>query len=131
LRTCRSGFPIATLHVKIGHAKDCDLSDVTADMYREELTRILIRGLASSAVRQHLLGKEELSLNQAFELTVNLDRAHRYATCMDPLVPDQSLPMMTSGSTAKHSGAAACTSRSSSSVVKTESCFCGLDIHRN
>jgi len=101
-------------------------------MYREELTRdAFINGLASSAVRQRLLGKEELSLSQAFELADNLDSAHRYSSCMGPLVPDQSLPMMTSDSTAKNSGAAACTRRSSSSVVKAVSCFCGLDTHRN
>jgi len=101
-------------------------------MYREELTRdAFINGLASSAVRQRLLGKEELSLSQAFELADNLDSAHRYSSCMGPLVPDQSLPMMTSDSTSKNSGAAACTRRSSSSVVKAVSCFCGLDTHRN
>jgi len=91
LRTCRSGFPIATLHVLKGLAEDCAFSDVTADMYREELTRSFISGIASSAVRQRLLGKEELSLNQAFELADNLDRVHRYSSCMGPLVPDRSI----------------------------------------
>jgi len=120
------------LHVLMGLAKECAFSDVIADMYREELTRDFINGLASSAVLQRLLGKEELSLNQAFELADNLDRAHRYSSCMGSLVPDQSLPMMTSDSTARNSGAAACTRRSSSSVVKAASFFfCGLDTHRN
>ena len=108
------------------------ISDVTAYIYREELTRDFMNELASSAVFQRLLGKEELSLNQAFELADNLDRAHRYSSCMGPLVPDQSLPMMTSESNARKSGAAACTRRSSSSVVKAVSFFfCGLDTHRN
>jgi len=80
---------------------------VTAEMYREELTRYaFVNGLASSAIRQRLLGNDEISLNQAFELAVNLDRAHRYSGCMGHLVPDQSLSMMTSDSTAKNSGAA-------------------------
>jgi len=60
------------LHILKGLTKDCAFSDVTADMYREELTRDFINGLASSAVRQRLLGKEELFLNQAFELVDNL-----------------------------------------------------------
>jgi len=120
------------LHVFEGLAKDCAFSDVTADMYREELTRDFTKGLVSSAVLQRLLGKEELSLNQDFELADNLDRAHRYSSCIGPLVPDQSLPMMTSDSTAKNSGAAACARRLSSSVVKAVSFFfCGLDTHRN
>jgi len=132
LLTCHSGFPIATLHVLKGLAKDCAFSDVTADMYREELTRSFICGLACFAVRQRLLGKEELCLNQAFELADNLDRAHCYSRCMGPLVPDQSLPIMTSDSNAKNYGAAACTRRSSSSVVKAVSFFfCGLDTHQN
>jgi len=105
---------------------------VTADLYREELTRdAFINGLASSAVRQRLLDKEELPLNQDFELADKLDRAHRYSSCMGPLVPDQSLSMMTSDSTAKNSGAAISTRRSSSTVVKAVSCFlCVLDTHR-
>jgi len=102
------------LHVLKGLAKDYAFSDVTADMYREELTRDFINGLASSAVLRRLLGKEELSLTHAFELADNLDRAHRYSSCMGCLVPDQSLPMMTSDSTARNSGAAVCTRRSSS-----------------
>jgi len=92
-------------------------------MYREQLTRdAFINGLASPVVRQRLLEKEELSLNQAFELADNLDRAHRYSSCMGPLVPDQSLSMMTSDSTAKNSCAAAYTRRSSSTVVEAVSC---------
>jgi len=120
------------LHVLEGLAKDCAFYDVTADMYREELTRDFTNGLASSAVLQRLLGKEELSLNQAFELADNLDRAHCYSSCMGPFQPHQSLPMMTSDSTARSSGAAACARQSSSSVVKAVSFFfCGLDTHRN
>jgi len=102
------------------------------DMYREELTRdAFITGLASPAIRQHLLEKEELSLNQAFELADNLDRAHRYSSCMGPLVRGQSLSMMTPDSNAKNTRPAASTRRSSSPVVKAVSCFCGLDTHRN
>jgi len=56
------------LQVLEGLAKDCAFSDVTACIYREELTRDFTKGLASSDVLQRLLGKEELSLNQAFEL---------------------------------------------------------------
>ena len=71
-------------------------------------------------------------MNQAFELADNLDGAHRCSSCMGSLVPDQSLSMMTSDSTAKNSGGAAYTRRSSSTVVEAVSCFfCGLDTHRN
>jgi len=117
------------LHVLKGLATDCSFSDVTAETYREELTRdAFINGLAS-AVRQRLLEKEELSLNQAFKLADNLGRVHRYSSCVGSLVPDQSLSMMTSDSTAKNSGAAGSTTRSSSTVVV--SCFfCGLDTHQ-
>ena len=101
-------------------------------MYREQLTRdAFINGLASPVVHQRLLEKEELSLNQAFELADNLDEAHRCSSCMGSLVPNQSLSMMTSDSTAKNSGGAAYTRRSSSTVVEAVSCFfCGLDTHR-
>ena len=69
-----------------GLAKDCAFADVTADLYREELTRdAFTNGLASSAVHQRSLEKEELSLNQTFELAHNLDRAHRCSSCMGPL----------------------------------------------
>jgi len=131
------------LHVLEDLAKDCAFSNVTADMYREELTRdAFINGLASSAIRQRLLEKEEFSLNQAFELADNLDRAHRYSSSMGTLVPGQSLSMMTSDSNVKNSRTAeakisrtaeiASTRRSSPPVVKAVSCFfCGLDTHRN
>jgi len=58
-------------------------------------------------------------------------RAHRYSSCMGPLVPDQLFPTMTCDSTAKIFGSAVCTRRSSSSVVKTVTCFCSLETHRN
>ena len=107
------------LNLHKGLAKDYASFDVTADMYREELTRYaFVNGLASSAIRQRLLENEQISLNQAFELADNLDRAHRYSGCMGPLVPDQSLSMMTSDSTVKNSGAATYTRRSSSPVVE-------------
>ena len=114
----------AFLHVL---AKDCAFSDVTADKYREERARdAFINGFLLLFINVYF--KKELSLNQAFELADNLDRAHHYSSCKGPLVPDQSLSMMTSDSTAKNSGAAASTRRSSSSVVKAVSCFfCGLD----
>ena len=73
------------LHVNKGLAKDSAFSNVTADMHRDELTRdTFINGLPF-AVRQCLLEKEELSLNQAFELADNLDRTHHYSSCMPPL----------------------------------------------
>ena len=66
------------LHVLEDVAEDCVFSDVTANMYREELPRdAFTNGLASPAIRQRLLEKE-LFLNQDFELADNLDRAHRY-----------------------------------------------------
>jgi len=81
------------LHILKGLAKDCAFSDVTADMYREELTRdAFIDGFASSAIRQRLLEKEELTLNQAFELADNLDRGHGHSSCScmgpHPLIND-------------------------------------------
>jgi len=47
------------LHVPKDLDKDCVFSDVTADVYREELTRdVFINGLTSSAIHQRLLEKE-------------------------------------------------------------------------
>jgi len=59
-------------------------SNVIADMCREELTRdAFIHELASHAIRKRLLEKEELTLNQYFELAHYLDKAHCHSRCMD------------------------------------------------
>jgi len=72
-------YPLRTL------PRNAFFSDVTADFCLEERPRdAFINELASSAIRQHLPETTELTLNQAFELADNLNRAHHQSSCMDP-----------------------------------------------
>ena len=64
-------------------AKDCSFEDVTAVVYREELiSDSFINGLSSSSIRQRLLERDEITLQQAFEMADNLERAYRQASVM-------------------------------------------------
>ncbi|XP_078495462.1 uncharacterized protein LOC144750544 [Ciona intestinalis] len=66
-------------------AKECSFSDVTADRYKEELTRdAFINGLKSPDIRQRLLEIEDLNLGRASELAENLDKAKRQTMLMGP-----------------------------------------------
>ena len=65
-------------------AKDCSFTNVTAQQFKEQLVRdSFINGLSSAFIRQRLLENDELSLEQAFELADNLDRAYRHAVSLD------------------------------------------------
>ena len=73
-------------------AKECSFTEVSANAYREELTRdFFINGLASSSVRQRLLEKDNLTLVQAYELltvlimpNVKLSRSAERRCCPRP-----------------------------------------------
>lgn len=61
-------------------SKDCDYKEVTADTYTQEAIRdAFITGLASPTIRQRLLERESLSLNEAVQLARSLDTAQRNA----------------------------------------------------
>ena len=61
-------------------SKDCTFRNVTAQEYQEELVRdSFINGLSSAVIRQRLLENDELSVDRAFELADNLDRAYQHA----------------------------------------------------
>ena len=81
LRTAKQG-PSQTiadfkcLVVKL--AKDCNFKDVTAQQYRDDLTRdAFISGLISSKIRQRLLENKTLSLKDAYGIAVTIDDARR------------------------------------------------------
>ena len=66
-----------------GLAKDCKFADVTADQYKDELTRdAFINGLASPTIRQRLLENDELELQKAYELAESLDKARQQTLVM-------------------------------------------------
>ena len=57
-------------------SKDCKFEPVTAEQHREQMIRdAFINGLDSSAIRQRLLEKEDLTLDRANDLALSLDRA--------------------------------------------------------
>ena len=59
-------------------AKDCTFSAVTANEYRENMTRnLFINGLASPSIHQRLLEDNNLTLTRAAELADSLDRSYR------------------------------------------------------
>ena len=62
-------------------SKDCSFRAVTAEQYRWELIRdAFINGLASAAVRQRLLEREDLSLEAALEQAYCLERAQQQSS---------------------------------------------------
>ena len=59
-------------------SKDCNLRNVTAEQYREELVRdSFINGLLSSLIRQRLLENRQLDLKTAFDQAMSLDLAQK------------------------------------------------------
>ena len=69
-------------------SKDCNLKDVTADQYREELVRdSFINGLSLPPIRQRLLESTTLSLEQADTQAISLDLAQKNADAyVNPLL---------------------------------------------
>ena len=56
--------------------KDCDLKDVSAAQYGDDLMRdSFISGILSSEIRQRLLERKTLSMREAYELAVTIDDA--------------------------------------------------------
>jgi len=68
-------------------AKDCSFADISAGVYRDELSRdSFINGLSSTDIRQRLLEKEDLNFLQVPDLTDSSDKAHRQSlTMVQPL----------------------------------------------
>lgn len=61
-------------------SKDCCFKDVTKDTYTQEAIRdAFISGLSSPSIRQRLLEKDTLTLNEAIQLARSLDSAQRNA----------------------------------------------------
>ena len=61
-------------------SKDCTFRAVSAEQYREELLRdAFINGLSSSTIRQRLLERDDLTLQNAFEQACTLYRAHEHS----------------------------------------------------
>ena len=57
-------------------SKDCNLKNVTAEQYREELVRdFFVNGIASPFIRQRLLENTRLALKTAFDQANSLDLA--------------------------------------------------------
>ena len=65
-------------------SKDCTFRNVTAQQYREELVRdSFINGLSSAVIQQRLLENDKLSVDRAYELADNLDRAYQHAVSLN------------------------------------------------
>ena len=61
-------------------SKDCELKDVTAEEYKNELVRdAFINGLSSHAIRQRLLENNELTATQAFDTARSLRTAQEHS----------------------------------------------------
>ena len=57
-------------------SKDCELADVSAEEYRNELVRdAFIKGLSSPSIRQRLLQNNQLTVTQAFDTARSLRTA--------------------------------------------------------
>ena len=62
-------------------SKDCTLEAVTAEQYREDLIQdAFTNGLSSSVIRQRLLEKDELNLQQTYELASSINRAQQQSS---------------------------------------------------
>ena len=59
-------------------ARDCEFRAVTADKYRDELTRdAFINGINSVGIRQRLLEEDELTIQNVINKSETLDRAQK------------------------------------------------------
>ena len=72
-------------------AKDCDFKDVTALQYKDDCIRdAFIAGLSDGRVRQRLLEKESLDLQQAYDTARSLELAQKQSLSYQSAAP--SLP---------------------------------------
>ena len=79
LFTTRRQKPGETLNeFLLGLSKDCNLKNITAEQYREELVRdSFINGIASPLIRQRLLENTRLDLKTAFDQVNYFDLAQK------------------------------------------------------
>ena len=78
-RTQKTSESIAEfVHALKQLARDCDFRAVSADVYKDELTRdAFINGISSKDIRQRLLEEDELSFQTAVNKAEMLDRAQQ------------------------------------------------------
>ena len=68
-------------------SKDCTLEAASAERYKEDLIQdAFINGLASPVIRQRLLEKDDLNLQQTYELASALNRAQQQSSAYTSLV---------------------------------------------
>ena len=93
LLATRKQNPVETLTESLQElrklSKDCNLKNVTAEQYREELVRdSFISGIASPLIRQHLMENTTLNLKTAFDQANSLDLAQKNSEAYDmPSIP--------------------------------------------
>ena len=112
-------------------SKECNLKNVTAEQYREELIRdSFINGIASPLIRQRLLENTQLGLRAAFDQANSLDLAQKnseaYAMPTIPVtaaVPCSSMDRHTEGPMPNDHSLAA------TYAPKKKCYFCGDSIH--
>ena len=104
-RVQNSGESIAEyVHALKQLARDCEFQQVSADRYRDELTRdSFINEISSSAIRQRLLQEDQLTLQTAVNKAEMLDRAQKQSSFYAEKVTMRSVS--TSGNTALHKDA--------------------------
>ena len=122
---------LATRRQKSGETyKDCNLKNVTAEQYREELVRdSFINGLLSPLIHQRLLENKQLDLQTAFDQANALDLAQKnseaYKMPEMPATAAVSYPL-----TDEVVGAHALDSDSLAATLTSKKCyFCGDNLH--
>ena len=112
-------------------SKDCNLKNVTAEQYREELIRdSFINGIASPLIRQRLLENTQLGLRAAFDQANSLDLAQKNseAYAMPTIPVTAAVP---SSSTDRHTEVPMPNDHSlaATNAPKKKCYFCGDPIH--
>ncbi|CAB4035173.1 Retrovirus-related Pol poly from transposon gypsy [Paramuricea clavata] len=111
-------------------SKDCNLKNVTAEQYREELVRdSFINGLLSPLIRQRLLENKQLDLQTAFDQANALDLAQKNSEAYRmPEIPTTAA--VSSPPTDEVAGAHALDYDSLAATFTSKKCyFCGDNLH--
>ena len=116
-------------------SKDCQLRDVTAEAYRNELVRdAFINGIYSHSIRQRLLENNELTVAQAFDKARSLrtaqEHSEAYLTSADFSAAAASHPSNSSPTPDRSTQQLMTVQSSQSSAASSRLCyFCGLAFH--
>jgi hypothetical protein len=111
-------------------SKDCNLKNVTAEQYREELVRdSFINGLLSPLIRQRLLENKQLDLQTAFDQANALDLAQKNSEAYRmPEIPTTAA--VSSPPTDEVAGTHALDYDSLAATFTSKKCyFCGDNLH--